>query len=379
MNMGGLARWAVILVVVLGAAISFVIFRTYQRAGEFTTLFPRFDGECSELAGFPGSEDMVLDPETRLVYVAGEDRRALRAGQASRGEVWAVPLDAPEEAEALDLTGGVPEDFHPLGVDLFIGDDGARRLFVVNRAEAGHRLEIFRVEEGGLVHERTIADAAMRNANDVAAISADTAYVSIDKNSPTGSFGEILEGALERRTGRIMLASPDGVELAADGLIYANGIVLSEDGETLYAAETVGRALAIYDRDPASNALSRRERAFLGTGVDNVTRDAEGRLFLAAHPQMLTLARGHARDASRTSPSQVIVVDPEERRIDQIYLSDGADISGSSVAIVDVEARRMLIGSIYEPHILSCSLPETWRHSEAYPAQRPRTRDDVAE
>lgn len=369
--MTGNARTIVIVIVLLAAAVSFFVVRTYDHAGEFTTLRPVFDGECLQLDGFVGVEDMVLDPQTRIVYGAGEDRRALRAGEPSRGAIYAIALDDPSGATPLDLSNGAPEEFHPLGVDLHIDADGERRLFVVNRAEAGHRLEIFQLVDDAWVLERSIVDPSLHNANDVVALGPDRAYVTIDKNAATGSFGEIIEGALRLRNGRIMLASVDGVTEVASGLTYANGIALSQDGATLYVAETVGRALRIYDRDADTNALSLRQRGFLGTGVDNITTDAQGRLFIAAHPKLITLSRGHAAHEGRPSPSQVIMVDPTAQEADQVYLNMGEEISGSSVAVVDVEARRMLIGAIYEPHVLACELPEVWRHSEAYPASRP--------
>lgn len=369
--MGRIQQIVVLVVLVCLAGVSVFLIRTYDNAGEFTTLRPLFDGECQRLEGFFGVEDMVLDPETRIVYGAGENRRALRAGEPSRGAIYAIPLDEPARAEPLDLSDGAPDDFHPLGVDLHIDADGVRRLFVVNRADAGHRVDIFRLEGTRFSLERSIADPELHNANDVLALGPDRAYVTIDKRAETGSFGEIIEGALRRRNGRVLLVSPDEVTEVAAGLSYANGIALSEDGETLYVAETIARALRFYDRDVATDALSLRRTGILGTGVDNITIDEEGRLFIAAHPKLITFARGHAAHEGRIAPSQVIMVDPAAQEVDQVYLNLGEEISGSAVGLVDVEARRMLIGAIYEPHILSCALPEVWRHSEAYPASRP--------
>ncbi|MCG8443297.1 MAG: SMP-30/gluconolactonase/LRE family protein [Caulobacterales bacterium] len=370
--------WTIVIVVIALALPSALAVRAANRAGEFTTLAPRFDGTCRRLDGFVGPEDLALDAERGLLYAAGEDRRALKAGAPTRGAIWALEMDALDAAEPVDLTGGTPADFHPLGIDLHIDAEGVRRLFVVNRASGGHRVELFRVTDAGdLAHERSFDDPALINPNDVAAAGPDRAYVTLDKKAPTASVGEVVEGLLERPNGKVLLVSPQGVRTVADGLIYANGLALIEEGAGLAVAETVRRAIALYDRDAGSGELTLRERVFLGTGADNITRDAAGRLFIAAHPKLLTFAMGHARTEDADAPSQVIVMDVAERRVDQLFLSSGVDISGASAAVVDVEARRMVMGSVYEPFLMACELPEVWRHSEAYPASRPVQRRAV--
>ncbi len=363
------ARLVVVGVVVLIAAASLTYWTAWLRAGEATTLTPIFEGTCEAWTGYVGAEDMVRDSATGRVYVSGEDRRALRRGDSVRGAIWSVGIDSP--GERVDLTGGAPTDFHPLGIDLHVGADGVNRLFVVNRASIGHRVEVYRVKsDGSLDLERTFSGDLLENANDVAAAGPAAAYVSIDKASPTGSFGEVLEGVFDRPNGMIVRVDADGATVVADNLKYANGLALSEDGATLYAAETLGKRLNFYDIGE-DGGLSIRDRVRLGTGLDNITRDDAGRLFIAAHPKLLTFALGHAKSANKDSPSQVVVVDPANEVVDQVFLSLGADISGSSVALVDVAARRMLVGSVYEPHILACDLPEVWRHSESHPARRP--------
>lgn len=362
---------AVLAVVAVLAGVSFMGFQTWRRAGEGTTLVARFDGECTRLDGYIGAEDLVLDPETRIVYAAGEDRRALLAGQPARGAIWAIPLDAPETGDHVDLTVGAPEEFNAHGIDLYVAPDGTRFILAVNHTQAGDRIELFRLDAGRLVHLKTFADPLIAHINDVVALEPEIFYATHDKDAETGSFGEILEGALEKKTGSVVFYDQGAAREVADGLQYANGINISADGGKLYVAETTGRSLTIYDRDPVTNDLTFADRVFVGTGVDNITVDAAGRLFIAAHPKLLTFALGHAKDPAKHSPSQVVVIDPAAKTVDQVFLSLGADLSGSTTAVVDVDARRMLIGSVFEPHILSCALPEVWRHSESHPAARP--------
>lgn len=382
--MGSVMKWFIIIVVILAAFMSYMWFRTMNNAGEFTTLVPRFDGTCEPLEGYVGAEDFAFDAETGIVYAATTDRRALwRDGEEARGAIWAIPLDAPETAERIDLTGGAPEVFHAHGIDLHIDASGVRRIFAVNHVADEDHILIYRLGANGrLTLERTVADPLIHNINDITATGPDSFYFTIDQEAATGSFEELLEGILQRPTGKVGHFDGTTARVVATDLKYANGLVVSHDGATLYVAETIRRGLAIYDRDPATNDLVHREFAFLGTGVDNIIQDADGRLFIGAHPKLLTFALGHGKDPAKIAPSQVIVVDPENvdglgRGADQVFLSLGADISGSATGFVDVASGRMLIGPVYDDHILSCDLPEVWRHSQSHPAARPVHESDL--
>lgn len=349
---------------------SAMVLRAFSDAGEFTTLVPRFDGECVRLAGFVGAEDMTVDREARVVYAAGVDRRA----EGARGAVWALSLDEPEGAQPVDITKGAPADFSPHGLDFHRDGEGVPRLFVINHASGGDRIDVFRVDDGRLSLERSLSDPLLVHANEVLALGPAEAFVTLD-SAASGGAGQVLEALLRRRTGQVVHIDASGARVVADGLAFANGLALSGDGGTLYVAETMGRSLALYRRDPATNTLAFDRREFIGTGVDNILRDESGLLWIGAHPKLVSFL-GHAGDADRRSPSQVIIIDPEAGEGDQVFLSDGTDVSGSSVAVADVAARRLLIGSVFEPFILSCRLPEVWRQSEVYPASRPLSRGE---
>ncbi len=365
-----MTRW--VLVGVAGVAIvaSTLVLRTLSDAGEFTTLVPRFDGACTRLEGFVGAEDMAFDAQARQVYVSGVDRRA----RGTRGAVWVVPFDSPEAATPVDATGGSPTAFTPHGVDLHVDAAGVRRLFVINHAAAGDRIDVFRVADGRLTLERSLSDPLLVHANDVVALGPAQAFVTLD-SAASGRLGQVVETLLQQRTGQVLYIDADGARVVAQDLAFANGLALSGDGAMLYVAETVGRSLALYRHNRDTHDLVFERREFIGTGVDNIIRDDSGLLWIGAHPKLVSFL-GHARDGARRSPSQVIIIDPEAGEGDQVFLSDGGDISGSSVAVADVATRRMLIGSVFERFILSCSLPEVWRQSEAYPASRPANRGE---
>ena len=63
---------------------------------------------------------------------------------------------------------------------------------------------------------------------------------------------------------------------------------------------------------------------------------------------------GYQRSETSPSPSEVLVYDPSRGTVERIYIDDGSEHSGGSVAIVDEVSGRMLVGSAFGPHILSC-------------------------
>ena len=110
----------------------------------------------------------------------------------------------------------------------------------------------------------------------------------------------------------------------------------------------------MFDRDIESGDLTLRDTVKLGTGADNIEIDADGSLWIGAHPKLLTFVK-HAKDQSLPSPSQVlrIRVSPEgDYKVDEIYLEDGTTLPGSSVAAV--YGNKVLVGGVFAPRFLVC-------------------------
>jgi arylesterase/paraoxonase len=94
----------------------------------------------------------------------------------------------------------------------------------------------------------------------------------------------------------------------------------------------------------------------LDTGVDNIEIDANGDVWIGAHPQLLKFV-GHAGDSSKLSPSQVLRIRQNlsgDYAAEEIYLSDGKELSGSSVAAA--LENRLLIGAVFESRFLDCRM-----------------------
>jgi len=145
------------------------------------------------------------------------------------------------------------------------------------------------------------------------------------------------------------------VEAASD-IGYANGINVSADGRLLYVSATVRGELHVYDRNISTHTISLKEKLNLRTGLDNIELDQNGRLYIAAHPKLLTFVK-HAKNSAVLSPSQILRLEARPAGgydLEEIYLNTGEEISGSSVGAV--HNNRMLIGTVFDPKILDCQL-----------------------
>ena len=66
----------------------------------------------------------------------------------------------------------------------------------------------------------------------------------------------------------------------------------------------------------------------------------------------------HAQDRATRAPSEVLKLVPRATggfAVEQVLLSLGGDLSASSVAARHGD--RLLIGGVFDPHLLDCKLP----------------------
>lgn len=361
------AMWGLAFVLIAALGLAAWVFRNIAASGQFTTLKPMPSPGCQQVAAPAGAEDLVIDHESGFVFFSATDRRALAAGQTpSNAGIYLGLYDKPELTPQ-NLTASLGDTFRPHGISLFRAADGAKTLAVVNHPTQGSsEIILFDVVEerpnGGapivsLKLRTTVNDPAMPSANDVHLVSPTQFYATVDKGSET-SLGLTLETWLGLARSR--LAYWDGAKMStsATGLKYANGINGSADGSMIYVAETLGFQVRFYARDAATGALTEKDHLYFGTGLDNIDVDAQGNLWIAAHPHLLDFV-AHAGDAKKLSPSQVLRISaPSAAKGEarQVYLNMGEEISGSSVAAV--HNGRMLVGSVFEAKYLNCTAPQ---------------------
>lgn len=182
---------------------------------------------------------------------------------------------------------GFPEDadFHPLGINFFraAGDDRTR-LFIVNHERTGSKVAVFDLDyekaEAHYVLSISDGDCNILSPNAVAPVSYTSFYVTNDhyfirRKNPILSMAET---ALGLPFGWVTSVDFSGERptftTAANSIAFANGIVVTPTGKQVIVASASMNCVFIYDRDPATNALSiDREKVFLNFHPDNVSFD----------------------------------------------------------------------------------------------------------
>ena len=356
-----LYRNLIVAAVVLAATVSFLYVRFYAAAGQFTTLTVAMEvpADCTTIRSVPGPEDIVIDHERGIAFVAATDRRAIMAGvSAARGGIYAIDLQGERSSWALrPLTPHVPAAFQPHGIGLYVDAAGKRTLAAVNHANGVHTIELFDVaEDSVLSHRATVRDALIVSPNDVQPVGHDRFYVTNDHGS-SSQIGKMLEDVLLLDRSDLVYFDGATTRVVAGDLTYANGVNTSPDGNTIYVAETADMVLRIYARDAANGDLTPVDFVALGSGLDNIDVSPDGTILIGAHPKLMDFV-AHASDANNLSPSQVVRLVPRAGgggTADTVYLNLGDELSGSSVAAAYGDV--MLVAGVFDPKILACSIP----------------------
>jgi len=339
--------------VILTAIVAFVL-KTFYDAGEFKNIVPHTSGPCQTVGGVLSSEDITIHPQTGMAFISSDDRRPwFQGGKGRQGAILGYDLTASSPA-LVDLTVDFQKEFHPHGIGLFVDKAGATSLFVVNHTQEGHFVEIFDLEQGKLVHRKSIQDPLMISPNDVIPVDREAFYVTNDHGSGS-RWGRMLEDYLQLARSNVLYYDGKVFRKVAGDLAYANGVNQSADGKTVYVAATVAKKVYIYNRDGDTGALSLLDEIPVGTGADNIEVDSQGNLWIGAHPKLLTFVK-YAKDGQTLSPSQVLQVNPHgppPYRVKEVYLNDGSPLSGASVAAVF--GNRLLIGSVFDDRFLICT------------------------
>lgn len=352
-------RWLKILgivFIVLAIAVSVLWWRFLSAAGYFTAINAEIPARCYAIPSAPGPEDIQIDQASGIAFVAATDRRALMAGRNVRGGIYIIDLNAPREGRRLlPVTANEPEAFRPLGISLYTGPDGARRLFVVNHpGGAPQRVEIFDVAaDNTLTHVKSVMDPQLVSLNDVVAVGPDAFYVTndhISHNQLANNLGEVL---LLRR-GNVAYYDGKSVRIVSKPMQFPNGINVSPDGNYIYVSELTGMGLVVFRRNPRTGDIIPFDYTRMGTALDNIDVQPDGSLLIAGSPKFLRVLK-HAGDPKELSPSQVVRVElkPEGGgRAGTIYLNLGEQVSAASVAAGYKD--EMLIGSVFGDRILAC-------------------------
>jgi len=243
-----------------------------------------------------------------------------------------------------------PGHLRPHGLSLYIDENGLRTMVLinhpVNRGVEPEYVELFTEEEPGRFrHVRSFTDELIVRPNDLVAVGPEQYYIANDSPPNSGQLTQLI------------FVDRDSARAVADDIRSGGGINVSQDGSTLYVAETGGQVIRVLERDPADGSVATITEIAIGTSPDNIDVAADGSLWIGAHSDLLALVLHFILGTD--APSQVLRVDigaAGNTSIEEIYLNRGEQISASSVGVT--YGNKLLIGSITAPKLLVCTMDD---------------------
>lgn len=364
-----LKKAILIAILIFVGIFAFFWIRAMTRMGEFSSLRSRFDGKCeikhSEIAGI---EDLKIfsNGKDSLIALSSYDRLAARKNNNIEGAIYVFDINSVGNASALSKLQ-TPNGFAPVGIDVFDN----KVLGAINNKN-GSEIAVFESAANGFNYKNSIKIENASRLNDLAFRDEKSFYVSNESDYKHGSFANFIANFLDLdKSGSIYYYDGQKSRKVADGLSYANSIAISKDKKYLVASATLGREIRFYSIEHDAG-LKLLQTVFVGTGIDNLSIDDEGRIFAGAHPRLFTLAKRMWGFADN-SPSQVIVIEPRpdfsSGNIDQVYLND--DKAGfGTISVAAKNGNGLYMGSIFDKGLMVCDLPQEWHQSKTHPANR---------
>ena len=191
--------------------------------------------------------------------------------------------------ESGDLRTELTLDDQPSGLGWL--PDG-RLLVVAMKARA-----VMRLDPSGLVLHADISHLTAHLCNDMVVDGQGVAWV--------GNFGFDLDAAVESRGGELLAkhpvanlvrVDPDGsVHLAAEGMHFPNGSVVTPDGKTLIVAETLAGCLTAFTINDDRSLSARRSWAAIERAVpDGICLNEDNQVWIAnaVRPEVALVAEG---------------------------------------------------------------------------------------
>ena len=339
-------------------AIGFFLTKLFYQAGQFKAIDSHFEGSVSHIyRNMAGPEDLQLDYESGYLFISSATRRQPEDSENNpdsyQDGIYLLNIHQDEIPKL--LTTNYNGEFHSHGISL-LRKDSVLYVFAVNHNDKGDFVESFMYNNDSLDHLATYSSPTMCCPNDLIATDIDKFYVTNDHGSK-GGLMRIIEDYLRIPRSTLLYYDGESYSRAAGPFNYANGVNMSTDRNQLYLAATTGASVVVFDVND-DGTLKRKGTTDLGTGVDNIDVDEAGNLWIGAHPKLLDFVN-HAKDSTIYSPSQVLKLTPMgdyDFNVEEIYLNDGSEISGSSSAVY--YNNELFIGVVLDHTMLRASLVE---------------------
>lgn len=280
---------------------------------------------------------------------------------------------APQKLSLLDFPVDAA-NFHPLGIEY---DADRHLLFVTNHAEAGSRLEVFRLfpDETAATHVRSISHPLLHTPNSIAVLGENELLVTNDhyfrrRAQPALALLETYLAAPGGNVAHVTLPAaadqPANVTVLAH-VGFANGVVLLND--TMFAVASTSAALFHLYTAPSGLRAGLKDVTLAATIPlpflpDNLSVDDHGKLLLAGHPFVPTVdfvVHNNARCVAPVSEEEAqgcetkapswIAEWSAESGLRSLYVGEG--FATSTTAVRDARRGFGLAVGLYAPGLLT--------------------------
>jgi arylesterase/paraoxonase len=335
-------------------AVIYFVFDTLLQAGFFKSISNEFNGsEIHMYENVWGGEDIEWDRTNNLIYISATDRWQEKTGAYGEKDGIYVLVSNSNSSVPVIMKTDFSGDFHPHGISLF-NVQGEKYLYAVNHSKESNTVELFKIDSNFLTHIESYSDKLMTSPNDVVGDEIGKFYVTNDHGN-TSENGRTVEEYLRMPYSYLLYYNGTKFSKAHKGLVYANGVQLSNDGSILYVSHTIGHEIFVLERRKSNGLLIVKDKIDLGTGVDNIDVDENGVLWVASHPKLLDFT-AYANDSTKISPSEVFKIEEVEKKFEvtKIYENDGSQLSGSSIAVAHNDT--IFIGSVFGNQVLKLKM-----------------------
>lgn len=323
------------------------IFFLLKDSGQFKEIHNKSFSFCKSFSAY-GAEDIAEVEDTDYLILSLDSREYPRSGNTGSLKVFSKN----KEDFTYFQQVGFPKDFYPHGIDIKKFNNTYFIAVVNHPTLDSTSIETFNIDltHKEIRHLKTHSHPLFTTGNDIAILSPTEVLMTEDFGSNSHLLNTITQ-YLRISTGSIVhfdLATNEAKKVSPS-LFYANGIVYDLNEKTVYVSEMLGRKLSAFLWDGQNLTLQRELK--MPHAIDNLTLFKED-LLAAGHPQLLGLKKMRD-DRLEKSSSVVLQIKKDFSKVQDLYENKGSELASSSVAFRF--ANKILIGSVFDTHVLLCT------------------------